>query len=114
MVGLGLWRYREATFAVETIFLVLGLLVYLKATDVKVPAGRYAMSAYVGALIVLDAVNLYGPIPTNIRTAAISAEVIYLTLAAIAWWLDRLREPLVRVEAPEIINSRSVSARCDR
>ncbi len=100
LVGLGLWHYRSATFILETVLLVLGLLVYLRATQPKMSAGRYAMSAYVALLIVFDAVNLYGPAPANITAVAISAEIAYLTFAAIAWWLDRLREPLIEVEAP--------------
>ena len=100
LVGLGLWNYRGATFVVESLLLVLGLLVYLRATQVKTAAGRYAMSVYVAALIVVDAINLYGPPAANITAAAISAEIAYVTFAAIAWWLDRMRKPLVHVEPP--------------
>jgi hypothetical protein len=97
-VGLGLWRYREATFLVEAALLVGGLLVYLGATRAKTAAGKYAMSVLVGVLIVAEIYNLYGPTPVSIRQMAISAEVAYLVFAAIAWRLDLLREPVEHVE----------------
>jgi hypothetical protein len=100
MVGLGLWRWREATFLVETALLVLGLVIYLKATQPKSPAGRYAMSIFVGLLVVAEVYNLYGPPPPNITQVAISAEVAYIVLAAIGWQLDKLREPIDRTEPP--------------
>ena len=105
-VGLGLCRFREATFLVEAALLVGGLLVYLRSTRARTPAGEYAMKAYVGVLILLEAFNLYGPVPANIQQVAISAEVAYLVLALIAWRLDLLREPVVHVEAPiSILNA---------
>jgi hypothetical protein len=100
LVGLGLWRFREATFAVETILVLLGLAVYLKTTQPKSPAGRYAMSVFVGALILLDAFNLYGPAPKDMTSVAISAEVVFFLLAGIAWKLDQFREPVDRSEPP--------------
>jgi hypothetical protein len=105
-VGLGLWRFREATFLVETVILIGGLLIYERATQARTPAGQYAMRAFVAALILIGAYNLYGPTPANIQQVAISAEVAYLVLAAVAWRLDLLREPIVRVEVPiSIINA---------
>jgi len=105
-VGLGLWRFREATFLVETALLIGGLLIYERSTQAKTPAGQYAMRVFVGALIIIGAINLYGPPPANIQQVAISAEVAYLVLAAVAWRLDLLREPIVRVEVPiSIINA---------
>jgi hypothetical protein len=99
-VGLGLWRFREATFLVEAALLVGGLLIYLRATKAKTRAGEYAMSVFVGVMILIEAYNLYGPTPQNIRQVAISAEVAYVVLAAIAWRLDLLRERIEVVEPP--------------
>jgi hypothetical protein len=105
-VGLGLWRFREASFLLEAALLIGGLLIYEGSTTAKTPAGRYAMRAFVGVLIVVEAFNLYGPVPANILQVAISAEVAYLVLAAVAWRLDLLRDPIERVEAPiSIINA---------
>jgi hypothetical protein len=105
-VGLGLWRFREASFLVEVGLLIGGLLIYEASTRVKTPAGQYAMRAFVGVLILLEAFNLYGPVPASIQQVAISGEVAYLVLAAVAWRLDLLREPIERVETPiSIINA---------
>jgi hypothetical protein len=105
-VGLGLWRFREATFLVEAALLIGGFLIYQRSTRPRTPAGEYAMKAYVGLLILLEAYNLYGPVPANIQQVAISAEVAYVVLAAIAWRLDLLREPVIHVEEPiSILNA---------
>ncbi len=103
LVGLGLWHYRHLTFLTEAVLLLIGLLIYLQSTRSKGAAGEYAMPAFVVFLIVLDAINLYGPVPPNIRVVAVGAEVSYIVLALLAGWLDRFRqplppEPLVRLE----------------
>jgi hypothetical protein len=105
-VGLGLWRFREASFLVEAALLIGGLLIYEQSTKVISPAGRFAMRTFVGILILIEAYNLYGPIPATIQQVAISAEVAYLVLATVAWRLDLLREPIEYVEPPiSILNS---------
>jgi hypothetical protein len=105
-VGLGLWRFREASFFVEAALLIVGLLVYEQSTKAKSPAGQFAMRLFVGILILIEAYNLYGPIPATIQQVAISAEVAYLVFAAVAWRLDMLREPVKYVEPPiSILNS---------
>jgi hypothetical protein len=64
------------------------------------------MRTFVGILILIEAYNLYGPIPATIQQVAISAEVAYLVLATVAWRLDLLREPIEYVEPPiSILNS---------
>ncbi len=103
LVGLGLWRYRHATFVVEALLLLAGLLIYLQSTRPKTKTGDFAMPAFVVLLIVLNAYNLYGPAPRNIQMLAISGEIAYLVLAAVAAAFDRLRqppppEPLVRLD----------------
>lgn len=105
-VGLGLWRFREATFLVEVGLLIGGFLIYQQSTRARTPAGAYAMKVYVAVLILIEAYNLYGPVPANIQQMAISAEVAYFVLAAVAWRLDLLREPVIHVEEPiSILNA---------
>jgi hypothetical protein len=93
LVGLGLWHYRHLTFLTEAVLLLLGLLIYLQATRSRGKAGEYAMPAFVIFLILLDAVNLYGPPPPSLQVLIIGGEISYFVLALIAGWLDRLREP---------------------
>jgi hypothetical protein len=106
LVGLGLWRFREATFLVEVVLLIGSLLIYEKSTSVTKPAGAYAMRVLVGLMILLEAIHLYGPVPGTIQQVAITGEVMYLVLAAAAWRFDPWREPIVHVEEPiSILNA---------
>jgi hypothetical protein len=100
MLGLGLWRFREATLLTETLLLVLGLWIYLRATRPTEPAGAYAMKVFVALMIAFEVFDLYGPMPRSFTTLAIAAETCYLGFAGIAWWVDRLREPIDRTEEP--------------
>jgi hypothetical protein len=100
LVGLGLWRFREATVLVEVGLLIAGLLVYEQSTRAKTPRGRYAMRALVGVMILLESLSIYGPAPSSIKEVAVSGGALYLVLAAVAWRLDLLREPVEHVEAP--------------
>ena len=101
-VGLGLWRFRDVSFLVEVALLIAGVLVYEHATRAKTVAGTYAMRVFAGVMILIEAFNIYGPTPHSIQQVAISAEVAYLVLAAIAWRLDLLREPVERAVEPPI------------
>jgi hypothetical protein len=92
-LGFGLWRSRAGTFWTEAVLLGIGLAIYLHATRPKTWGGRIAMPVSVVALVAANAVNLYGPSPTNIRSVAIAAELSYLVFAGIAGWLDRMRAP---------------------
>jgi len=58
------------------------------------------MSVFVALLVVVEAINVYGPPPPNITIVAITAEASYLAFAAIAAYLDRMREPVPRQAAP--------------
>jgi len=103
VVGLGLWRSQAGTVGAETVLLILGLLVYLRATRAIRPAGQWAMIAFTTALVVVGAINVYGPPPPNIRFIAIGAEMAYVSFAAVAAWLDRFRAPL-EPEPPTRLN----------
>lgn len=91
--GLGLWRFREATAITETVLLLIGLIIYLRATKDRSPAGRWAMPVYVAVLAAIGWMNLYGPPPASMTAVAIAAEVSYLLFALVAAWIDRLRFP---------------------
>ena len=94
-LGLGLWRWREATFGVECGLLLVGLAIYLRSTRAVVPMGAYAMPAFVAVLIGAEAISLYGPVPGSIQAVALMAEASYAIFAVIAWRLDRFREPVI-------------------
>jgi hypothetical protein len=100
LLGLGLWRFREGTFLLEVGLLLLGLWLYLRTTRATEPAGAYAMKAFVAVLIAFEILDLYGPAPQSLTTVAVGAETLFLGFAAVAWWIDRLRVPIDRTEAP--------------
>ena len=67
-----MWRFREASFITESALLLIGLIIYLRATRPKSSAGRYAMSVFVALLVVVEAINVYGPPPPNIINSTAS------------------------------------------
>jgi hypothetical protein len=104
LLGLGLWRYREATLLVEVGMLLLGLWIYLRSTQATEQAGTYAMKTFVSVLIAMEVLNLYGPAPQSITAIAIFGEILFLALAGIAWWIDRFRTPIDRTEKPIVLS----------
>ncbi len=91
-VGLGLWRSAVATYVVEAALLVLGLRLYLRATQARTRVGRYGMSVFVLLLLLVNVVNVFGPpMGSNQWSLAVSALVTYFLFAAIAFWLDGKR-----------------------
>lgn len=93
-VGLGLWNFRVATVAVESALLIAGLAIYLTATNAKNALGRWGMILLAVLLIVVEIGNVYGPPPPGLKMMAMVGEAMYLALAGIAAWLDRMREPI--------------------
>jgi hypothetical protein len=92
-LGVGLWKSQPGTFITEAALMLLGLFLYLNATERKSRAGRFAVPVLVLVLIAYDAYNVYGPAPSNIKFLTAFAEASYIFLAILAHWLDRFREP---------------------
>lgn len=92
-VGLGLWRFRLATFLTEALLLVIGLGIYTRCSKPRNRLGTWGMPVYVIVLVLINIWNLYGPPPdpNSIPALAVSAEVAYLLFALVAGWLDRAR-----------------------
>jgi len=89
-VGLGLWNSVPATLVLEFGLLLLGLLVYTRATAPVDRTGRFALWALIGLLIVIYLANLFGPPPPS------SMVIGYAGLAGwlfVPWgyWIDRHR-----------------------
>ncbi len=92
LVGLGLWNNAGLTFFVEAVLLLVGLGMYMRATHARSAIGTYGMPALVVALMGINAVNLFAPPTGNtIPAVAATALMLYLALAAVAFWLDRHR-----------------------
>jgi len=91
-MGLGLWRSAIATSIVDAALLVCGLWLYLRSTTATSPIGKYGMGVFVLILILLNAVNLFGPPIYESKLAlATSSLAMYFAFAAVAYWLNGKR-----------------------
>ncbi len=89
-VGLGLWYSLPATMIVEGSLFAVAVWLYAKTTRTKDKIGTYAFGALVAFLVIAYIGNLFGPLPPNVKTIAISALSIWL-LVAWAFWIDNHR-----------------------
>ncbi len=91
-LGLGLWNNAIATYVVEAILLLLALWLYLRSTTATSAVGKYGMSIFIVFLLLLNIVNIFGPMQGDSKLVlAISALTSYFLFAAAAFWLDTKR-----------------------
>jgi hypothetical protein len=90
-VGLGLWNFPVASYAVEAVLLVTGLWVYLKATKSTTSIGKYGLPILATILLILNAISTFGSAPANAEYFALTMLTAYLGTTATAFWLDRNR-----------------------
>lgn len=91
-LGFGLWNNAVATYTLEAILLLGTLWLYLKSTTASTTSGKYGMGVFVVFLLLVNVVNIFGPLQDDSKPAlAISALAAYLLFAAIAYWLDKKR-----------------------
>ena len=91
-LGFGLWNNAIATYVVEAALLVFALWLYLGSTAANSAVGRYGMGVFVVFLLLLNVVNIFGPLQDDSQLVlAISALTSYFLFAAVAFWLDRKR-----------------------
>jgi len=91
-LGFGLWNNAIATYALEAILLVSALWLYLRSTSATSAVGRYGISVFVAFLLLVNVVNIFGPLQGDSKLVlAISALTSYFLFAAVAFWLDTKR-----------------------
>jgi hypothetical protein len=91
-LGFGLWNNAIATYVLEAVLLLGALWLYLKSTSASTTGGKYGMGVFVVFLLLVNIVNIFGPLGGDSKVAlAASALSAYLVFAAIAFWLDRKR-----------------------
>ena len=90
-VGMGLWNNAIATYSLEALLLVGGLAIYLKSMVELSTIRKIGMVLFVGALLAINVVNIFGAAPADgsETTLAITSITLYLILALIAYLLDR-------------------------
>jgi len=92
-LGLGLWNSAIATYILEAAFLLVALWFYLRSTAATSKSGKYGMIVFVAILLLVNIVNVFGPLQSDSKVAlAVSALGAYFLFAAVAFWLDKKRE----------------------
>ena len=90
-IGLGLANYPIASYIVEGLILVGGLILYLRATTPKKNlTGRYGMIVFVVVMLAFN-LAMFGPPPTDLQFVAASSLGSFAVMAGVAFWLDRQR-----------------------
>jgi len=91
-LGFGLWNNAIAVYVLEAALLLGALWIYLKSTSASTATGKYGMGVFVVFLLLVNILNIFGPLQDdNKTTLAISALAAYFLFAAVAFWLDRKR-----------------------
>ena len=91
-LGFGLWNNAIATYVVEAALLMLALWLYLRSTLATSTVGKYGMGVFVVFLLLLNVVNIFGPMQGDSKVVlAVSALTSYFLFAAVAFWLDTKR-----------------------
>lgn len=98
LLGLGLWNSVAGTLAVELAVFAAGVALYARATRPRDRTGRLAFWGLVAFMLVVYSANFFSPPPPSITAVAWLAQAAWLL---VAWgaWVDRHREPVVRVPA---------------
>lgn len=107
-VGLGLWESIPGTMVVETAMLVIGVVMYLKATSARDSVGRWALWAVIALLFVsFIADSLDRTPPTSVRALWITAVIATAVMLGLAAWIERHRDPRQAAEGSPDATSRS-------
>ena len=90
-VGFGLWRHVAISFPLELGVLLAGTWFYARALPPADRRGHIALRGFVALLALLQVYANFGPPPSSETAMAVTALVLYLALAAIAAWVERIR-----------------------
>jgi hypothetical protein len=89
-LGWGLWQHRGLALTAELLTLGIGLWIWRRAPSIDLwPRGRAL--AFAGFLVALTLATPFLPPPRDSNQFAWQALAGYVTLAALAGWLDRVR-----------------------
>ena len=93
-VGLGIWNYPVIALSLEAILLFGGMIMYLRRTRPLSSVGRFGPPIFGVVMLAIQSYIFFGPPPTSPVAAAVTALISYIVFAAVAYWLDRNREPV--------------------
>ncbi len=88
-VGLGLWNYPMTALSLESGLFAGALWFFLRFDRGASRRARIGMVLFGLVIFAIHCVLLWGPLPMSTKAGAVNLFVIYLALAAIAFWLER-------------------------
>ena len=86
-LGIGLWQQPVLALAIELALVGAGLALYAKATN----GSRLPFLVFATTLVGLTVAGYYAPFPASVEVAAAAGVGLYLSLAALAFFVDRAR-----------------------
>ena len=89
-VGFGLWRHVIVSFPLELIVLFLGAWLYARKRTFASAKGRNAFWAFAVFLAAVQVYANFGPPPSSQNAMAVTALALYLGLAWLAAWVERI------------------------
>jgi hypothetical protein len=93
-VGLGLWRHVALSFPLEIIVLFAGAWIYDRAIPAASRRGNLSLWGLVAFMVAMQIYANFGPPPASESIMAILALVFYLLFAALAAFVERMRNPI--------------------
>lgn len=97
-VGLGLWNHPTIAMPLELALIGLGFLLYARATRPSAPSGRWNLWVFAAVLLVMQAIDWFGPKPTQVDLSLpVMALLGYGVAIAFGLWVGATRE---RIAAP--------------
>ncbi|MDF1545834.1 MAG: hypothetical protein P1R58_12135 [bacterium] len=90
-MGLGLWDHIWAAYLLELAIFLIGLTIYMKSSRAADKLGQIGWPLFALFLLVMNAVNLWGPPPPSAQTIGWSVLISYPLLALVAHWLGKHR-----------------------
>jgi hypothetical protein len=92
LTGLGLWRSVPGTVAVESVLLLLGALLYFRASRARDAVGKLGPWLYFALLYGLYLLSLVGPPPpAGAHRMVAAVGLLAVLLLPLAGWIDRHR-----------------------
>jgi hypothetical protein len=90
-IGLGLWNYPAPAFALEAILLFAGIYFYMRRPKAVSLLGKIGMPVFGVVLLIMQTVVFFAAPPTSPAAAGVTALVLYMVFAGMAFWLERYR-----------------------
>ena len=90
-VGLGLWDFPTASFALELLIFGAGVALYARTTRALNRRGSVGLWSLVALLLLVYFANVFGPPPPDVKAIAWTGHAQWL-LVAWGYWLDSHRE----------------------